>query len=38
VERALRLARPLPSPTLASVLALGLTVVGAVVILTILVG
>jgi putative membrane protein len=38
VERALRQSRPLPSPTLASVVAFGLAVVGAVVVLTLLIG
>jgi putative membrane protein len=37
VERALRQSNPLPAPTLASVVAFGLVVVGAVVALTILV-
>jgi putative membrane protein len=38
VERALRQSRPLPSPTLASVVAFGLALVGAVVVLTLLIG
>jgi putative membrane protein len=38
VEQALRQSRPLPAPTLASVMAVGLVVVGAMVVLAILVG